>query len=334
MTTVRGWTVSLAGGAVLLAAAAVAAAPTPAQKCQAGKNGTAGEYGYCRQKAEGKFAQTGNTAKYAAALAKCQAKYAKKWVALETKAGGACPTTGDQTAVQSSVDAESTNLAVALGGGPLGNLATCSVDLVTALDDVAMCGVDLAACEARGRFPATGQTTCWDAAGAVISCAGTGQDGDVRNGTALAYTDNGDGTVTDNVTKLMWEKLSDDGGIHDKDNSYTWAEAFAVKVATLNSGGGFAGHTDWRVPNVKELQSIVNYENSNPAVSPAFNTDCTASCTVLTCSCTMSGLHWSSSTLAPTPASAWYVFFNDGGVGAIVYSKTNYGFVRAVRGGP
>ena len=63
--------------------------------------------------------------------------------------------------------------------------------------------------------------------------------------------DNGDGTITDTKTGLMWEKLSDDGSIHDKDTAYTWANAFAVKVATLNGGGGFAGHTDWRVPNVQ-----------------------------------------------------------------------------------
>ena len=51
-------------------------------------------------------------------------------------------------------------------------------------------------------------------------------------------------------TGLMWEKLSDDGSIHDRDNLYTWDDAFAVKVATLNSGS-FAGRTDRRVPNVK-----------------------------------------------------------------------------------
>jgi len=60
----------------------------------------------------------------------------------------------------------------------------------------------------------------------------------------------------------MWEKLSDDGSIHDKDTTYTWANAFATKVAALNAGGGFAGYTDWRVPNVNELQSIVNYAPS------------------------------------------------------------------------
>src|SRR5206468_4130957 len=106
----------------------------------------------------------------------------------------------------------------------------------------------------------TGQTTCWDSSGAVIPCAGTGQDGDMRAGVPLSYTDNGDGAITDNNTGLVWGKLSWDGSIHDVFNFYKWGDAFAVHVATLNSMR-FAGHADWRLPNAKELLSIVNYEN-------------------------------------------------------------------------
>src|SRR5204863_545949 len=58
------------------------------------------------------------------------------------------------------------------------------------------------------RLPATGQTTCWNSSGAVISCAGTGEHGELRTGAALTYVDNGDGTVTDVNTGLMWEKHS------------------------------------------------------------------------------------------------------------------------------
>jgi hypothetical protein len=135
------------------------------------------------------------------------------------------------------------------------------------------------AAEASGRAfcysTATGQTTCWDDhTGNVICCAGTGHDGDTRRGAPIAYADNGDGTITDANTGLMWEKQSNgDGSVHDIANTYTWDQAFSGHVATLNSTS-FAGHTDWRVPNVKELQSIVNYENVAPAVSPAFNKKC------------------------------------------------------------
>src|SRR6266513_2316543 len=91
-------------------------------------------------------------------------------------------------------------------------------------------------------LPVTGQTTCWDSNGNVIPCAGTGQDGELRKGAPLAYVDEGDGTVTDVNTWLVWEKLSDDGTVHDKDNVYTWANAFTAHVATLNAMS-FAGRT-------------------------------------------------------------------------------------------
>src|SRR5262249_49755536 len=135
-------------------------------------------------------------------------------------------------------------------------------------------------------FPATGQTTCWDSAGTMIACAGTGQDGELRQGAPLSYTDNGDGTVTDANTGLGWEQLSLEGSVHDRGNTYTWTNAFAGHVATLNAMS-FAGHNDWRMPNLKELESIASFQNSNPAVPSAFNNGCTSvGCTVLTCSCT------------------------------------------------
>src|SRR2546427_6744496 len=99
-------------------------------------------------------------------------------------------------------------------------------------------------------LPVTGQTTCWDSNGNVIPCAGTGEDGERRGGAPLAYADNGDGTGTDLNTRLVWEKLSDDGTGHDKDNLYTWANVFTGHVATLNATN-LAGPNDWRPPNVR-----------------------------------------------------------------------------------
>ncbi len=62
-----------------------------------------------------------------------------------------------------------------------------------------------------GPLPRSGQTTSY----------GSGSDGDLRPGAAMSFTDNGDGTITDNVTGLMWEKKDDSNGIHGKDNTYT-----------------------------------------------------------------------------------------------------------------
>src|SRR5438034_562902 len=181
-------------------------------------------------------------------------------------------------------------------------------------------------------LPATGQTTCWDTTGSAIPCAGTGQDGDFGEGAPLAYVDNGDGTVTDLNTGLTWEKLSADGTLHDKDNAYTWADAFTGHVATLNAMN-FAGHNDWRLPDVRELQSIVNYQSFDPTVSSAFNTDCAPGCHATTCSCTASGDYWSSTSSASGPSSAWYVGFLYGGVDAFGRSggKSSAASARAVR---
>lgn len=181
-----------------------------------------------------------------------------------------------------------------------------------------------------GGLQKTGQTICYNTAGSVITCAGTGHDGELQKGAARSFTDNGDGTVTDNLTGLMWEKQSDDGTIHDKDNTYTWDNTFASKVATLNSTV-FAGHNDWRVPNVVELLSLVSYGTLNPSTFGAFNTSCAASCTVLTCSCTRSDYTWSSSTNQFNSTFAWYVNFNSGYTNGGL--KTNSWGFRAVRAG-
>ena len=86
-----------------------------------------------------------------------------------------------------------------------------------------------------------------------------------------AFIDNGDGTVTDGATGLMWAK--DDSGV-DAPDGLNWEEALAW-VATRNAAG-YLGHDDWRLPNVKELQSIVDYTRSpattaSAAIDPVFN---------------------------------------------------------------
>lgn len=185
-------------------------------------------------------------------------------------------------------------------------------------------------CAPPGQLLKTGQTICYDAAGSEIACAGTAQDGELQKGVVRSFTDNGDGTVTDNVTGLMWEKHSDDGTIHDKDNLYTWSSAFASKVAALNSAS-FANHDDWRVPNIFELESLRNMGAANPATYSAFNSSCSNGCAITTCSCTRSYNDWSSSTDHAYPSYAWYVSFSDGFTGADL--KTREFGVRAVRAG-
>jgi hypothetical protein len=218
-------------------------------------------------------------------------------------------------------------------GSDLGG-ATCQTlgFLTGSLACTSWCTHDTSGCTAS--FPATGQVTCWDTSGAAIACAGTGHDGDIQAGETLAYVDNGDGTITDVNTGLMWEKLSDDGGIHDWDTTYTWPNSF-TKAAALNSMA-FAGHTDWRVPNVKELVSITNYEFPDPSVSPAFHTPCTPGCANTTCSCTKSlpitGYYWTSTTNAASITHAFGVYSYGGLVNGSVKQPFATFYVRAVRG--
>ena len=173
------------------------------------------------------------------------------------------------------------------------------------------------------------------------------------HGPALSYTDNGDGTFTDNNTKLMWEIKDQSGGVHDVDNLYAWSATgeaadgtlFTDFLDTLNNscrddetvacvskadctvanggpGGrcGFAGFQDWCIPNVKRLQSIVDYTMINPASSVP--------------GATQSSFYWSSTTNALYSESAWGVEFgNEFGSGGGVFNgnKVGEGHARAVR---
>ena len=183
----------------------------------------------------------------------------------------------------------------------------------------------------RSRPLQTGLTFCSDADGTAIPCTSTGQDGDLRRGEPRAYIDNGNGTIKDNRTALTWEKLSSDGTVHDKDDEFTWAQAF-VKIGALNTPPCFAGFCDWRLPNIMELQTLANFGTALPAISAPFQIGCSPGCTVLTGSCTKSEFYWSSSAAALNPLFAYCVDFSDGrtfGQPKVI----DYGRVRAVRGG-
>jgi hypothetical protein len=121
------------------------------------------------------------------------------------------------------------------------------------------------------------------------------------------FTDNGDGTITDNKTGLMWMKET-------ADNTMTWKDAFSY-CENLD----YAGYSDWRLPNIKELGSIVDYSAYNPAIDTNFFPD------------TMSSYYWSSTTGSNDTDNAWLVYFYNGD--DCDYYKSNTYYVRAVRVG-
>jgi hypothetical protein len=175
-------------------------------------------------------------------------------------------------------------------------------------------------------LPATGQTRCYDGAGAEIACDSAdypGQDGFYKEGCPSEgrFVDNLDGTVTDNCTGLMWQQdtadTNGDGQISQEwvgGDRLTWEDA--LKYC---EGLSFAGHDDWRLPNVRELQGIVDYGHGEPAIDPVLGTE--------------ADWYWSSTSYAISPDDAWHVSFDAG----FVYDddvKVSTGFIRAVRNAP
>jgi hypothetical protein len=112
------------------------------------------------------------------------------------------------------------------------------------------------------QLPKTGQTKCYNRAGTEISCAGTGQDGDIQAGVAWPdprFNVSGD-CVSDNLTGLMWAKNANlPSGVE------SWQGALDY-VASINSGSGLCGHHDWRLPNRKELFSLIDHSQHDPAL--------------------------------------------------------------------
>ncbi len=201
------------------------------------------------------------------------------------------------------------------------------------------CG-PVAAVSASGvGLPKTGQRDCWNSSGSLVACTGTGQDGELRRGLDHNFVDNGDGTISDGATGLVWEKLCFDNTLtvcateQHVFNTYDWDGALA-KVAAMNSAN-YAGHNDWRLPNVKELESLLDAGTFDPAVDTIFhNASCVLPCAATSCSCTMSGPYWTSTSESGLPATfAWYVDFLSGAVTWDAKAGPTQRYARAVRGG-
>ena len=174
------------------------------------------------------------------------------------------------------------------------------------------CRAELSTCEANsgGGVLRTGQTECWDAGGSPIACAGTGQDGDIQAGVVWPdprFTNNGDGTVTDNLTGLVW--------LEDWDCFFgNWSAALAAVNALEDGTCGLTDGSapeDWRLPNINELLTLVDREFFNPAVpntagTGKWTTDGEPFTTV------QNLVHWSSTSVAHNKAAAWRVHFGTG----------------------
>jgi len=188
-----------------------------------------------------------------------------------------------------------------------------------------------------------GSATCQSEFTQALALADTAA---ARAGTSCRYLDNGDGTVSDLNTGLMWEQKTGTVGtpnpsdVHNVNNTYSWCindsdncdtasdlpdgTAFTTFLYGVNGGtssdgtstsGCFANHCDWRLPLIEELAGILDFgapgcgypTYTGPCIDPTFPGP------------TQAAGYWSATTYAPPPVSdeedAWGVEFGGGGGG-------------------
>jgi len=129
----------------------------------------------------------------------------------------------------------------------------------------------------------------------------TGDDGTYKKGVAFPSTrfrDNGDGTITDNMTGLMWMKNPNNtcGTVNSQE------ALFYVSLLNNVANTNNCGYTDWRVPNINELETLVNYSQTDSSVwlkSQGFEN-------------IKSNAYWSSTSFSARSDHTWVVNFNSG----------------------
>ncbi|WP_345985678.1 DUF1566 domain-containing protein [Sulfurimonas sp. HSL-1656] len=126
------------------------------------------------------------------------------------------------------------------------------------------------------------------------------------------FSRDADGIVTDNITGLQWQD-NGSGGTRNWRGAIDYCESLVL--------GSFS---DWRLPNINELFSIVENTHHNPAMDPVFE--------MLT-----GGYYWSSTSSAVLPSSALSIYFDDGAMWSVDKVSgdvlSHYGYTRCVRGG-
>ena len=117
---------------------------------------------------------------------------------------------------------------------------------------------------AANNLPDTGQSGCYSSSGSAISCpaageTGYGQDAQYQ-GNAMSYTDHGNGTVTDNVTGIMWQQTTDRDGNGTIDASDKLNYSAAV---TYCDNLVLGGHSDWQLPDITQMYSLIDFDGQD-----------------------------------------------------------------------
>lgn len=137
----------------------------------------------------------------------------------------------------------------------------------------------------------TGQVKCYGVDGLELPCHGSGQDGEYQIGIpwpSPRFEIQGD-VVKDLLTDLIWTR-----DVNPNEFPVTWAEA--LEQVTRWNQETFLGYTDWRLPNRKELRSLMSYQTRKPSL-PADHPFCSI----------FLNWYWTSTSAAINPAYAWYI---------------------------
>ena len=225
-------------------------------------------------------------------------------------------------AITANLEACETNYAQAQEENSLQqtDIETCNMDLDQLLADLAMCEESEAPSSLVPGVPKTGQI--------IPDVDGPRDDGELQMGTAWPdprftdnFTDNEeDGTVTDNMTGLVWTKNANMLG-----ETQDWDTALAVcndleADGTYLKDGSIPG--DWRLPNVRELNSLVDYGQYSPVLPaghPFVGVQASA--------------YWTSTTYAPVGDISWGISLDTGYNAPGYFKDYNYLFVWCVRDG-
>ncbi len=149
--------------------------------------------------------------------------------------------------------------------------------------------------QGNGVLPVTGQIACYNEAGDVIDCVGTGQDSEYSSGSKYFSPrfEVGLNGVADNQSNLCWRQTADLCG------PVYWQEALA-EVEKMNQQGDSA---DWRLPNINELESLIDCAKHSPALPSGHPFD------------SLQDIYWSSTTSLYEPDWAWALYLDKGAVG-------------------
>ena len=146
----------------------------------------------------------------------------------------------------------------------------------------------------------------------------TGDDGYYTYGQDRSYIDNADGTVSDTMLNLIWQ--NDYGDNKNYANNGTIPDLDQTRALEYCRDINLSGFTDWRLPTMRELASLVDYSvaRPKPTINPIFIT-----------TTSKEGMYWTDTTYAPNTTKSWFVRFGANGVNR--RPKSNTYSVRCVR---